>query len=63
MKPINVLQLIASVCLLAGSILNLLELFVALPLGLYLCTGPLLLVAAVLYIVISVRLIRDKKHF
>ncbi|MBE6577961.1 MAG: hypothetical protein E7653_07505 [Ruminococcaceae bacterium] len=51
MKKVNFLQLIASICILAGSVINLLELFIELPEALRFCSSPLLLVGVILYFV------------
>lgn len=61
MKRVNILQLIAAICLLIGSIINLLNLIIEIPFGLYVCTGPLLLVSVVLYGIVFVKKIRRKK--
>ena len=61
MKKVNILQLIASICLLIGSIINLLNLIIEIPFGLYVCTGPLLFVSVVLFIIVLVKRIRNKK--
>ena len=61
MKKINVLQLIASICLLIGSMINLLNLIMEIPFGLYVCSGPLLFVSVVLFIIVLVKQIRNKK--
>ena len=60
MKKINIIQLIASICLLIGSIINLLNLIIEIPIGLYVCTGPLLLVAVVLFAIVIVKQIKSK---
>ena len=61
MKKVNVLQLIASICLLAGSAINLLHLIIEIPFGLYVCTVPLLLVSMILFGIVWVKLIKQKK--
>ena len=61
MKRVNILQLIAAICLLIGSIINLLNLIIEIPFGLYVCTGPLLLVSVVLYCIVFVKQRRRKK--
>ena len=61
MKRVYILQLIAAICLLIGSIINLLNLIIEIPFGLYVCTGPLLLVSVVLYGIVFVKQIRRKK--
>ena len=60
MKKINIIQLIASICLLIGSIINLLNLVIEIPFGLYVCTGPLLLISVVLLAVVIVKQIKKK---
>ena len=62
MKKINIVQLIASICLLIGSIINLLNLVMEIPFGLYVCTGPLLFIAAVLFAIVIVKTIKNKKE-
>ena len=63
MKKVNVLQLIASICLLIGSIINLLNLLIEIPFALYVCTGgPLLLISVTLFIIVLVKLIKSKKN-
>ena len=60
MRKINIIQLIASICLLIGSIINLLNLIVEIPFGLYVCTGPLLFISVVLFAVVIVKQIKSK---
>ena len=62
MKKVNVLQLIASICLLIGSIINLLNLLIEIPFALYVCTGPLLLISVTLFIIVLVKQIKSKKN-
>ena len=62
MKKINILQLIASICLLIGSIINLLNLLIEIPFLLYVCTGPLLLISVILFIIVFVKQIKNKKQ-
>ncbi len=62
MKKVNVLQLIASIFLLIGSMINLLNLIMEIPFGLYVCTGPLLFVSVVLFIIVLVNQMRNKKQ-
>ena len=59
MKKTNILQLIASICLLIGSIINLLNSLIEIPFALYVCTGPLLLISVILFIILF--LIQRKK--
>ena len=63
MKKVNILQLIASICLLIGSIINLLNLLMEIPFALYVCTGgPLLLISVILFIIVFVKQIKNKKQ-
>ena len=62
MKKVNILQLIASICLLIGSIINLLNLLIKIPFALYVCTGPLLLISVILFIIVFVKQIKNKKQ-
>ena len=62
MKKVSVLQLIASICLLIGSIINLLNLLIEIPFALYVCTGPLLLISVILFIIVFVKQIKNKKQ-
>ena len=62
MKKVNILQLIASICLLLGSIINLLNLLIEIPFALYVCTGPLLLISVILFIIVFVKQIKNKKQ-
>ena len=62
MKKVNILQLIASVCLLIGSIINLLNLLIEIPFAVYVCTGPLLLISVILFIIVFVKQIKNKKQ-
>ena len=62
MKKVNILQLIASICLLVGSIINLLNLLIEIPFALYVCTGPLLLISVILFIIVFVKQIKNKKQ-
>lgn len=61
MKKVNILQLIASTCLLIGSIINLFNLLIKIPFALYVCTGPLLLISVILFGVVVVKQIKNKK--
>lgn len=61
MKKVNVIQLIASICLLLGSIINLLNLLVEIPFGLYVCTGPLLASSIILFVIVLVKQIKNRK--
>ncbi len=62
MKKVNILQLIASICLLIGNIINLLNLLIEIPFALYVCTGPLLLISVILFIIVFVKQIKNKKQ-
>ena len=62
MKKVNILQLIASICLLIGSIINLLNLLIEIPFALYVCTGPLLLISVILFIIVFVKQKKNKKQ-
>ena len=62
MKKVNILQLVASICLLIGSIINLLNLLIEIPFALYVCTGPLLLISVILFIIVFVKQIKNKKQ-
>ena len=62
MKKVNILQLIASICLLIGNIINLLNLLIKIPFALYVCTGPLFLISVILFGVVLVKQIKNKKQ-
>ena len=62
MKKVSILQLIASICLLIGSIINLLNILIEIPFALYVCTGPLLLISVILFIIVFVKQIKNKKQ-
>ena len=61
MKKVYILQLIASICLLIGIIINFLNLLIKIPFALYVCTGPLLLISVILFGVVIVKQIKNKK--
>ena len=61
MKKVNVLQLIASICLLIVSVINLLNLLIEIPFALYVCTGPLLLTSVILFGIVIVKQIKEKQ--
>ena len=61
MKKVNILQLIAAICLLIGSIINLLNLLIEIPFALYVCTGPLLLTSVILFGIVIVKQIKKGK--
>ena len=62
MKNVNVIQLIASLCLLFGSIINLLNICIEIPLALSVCSVPLLLASIILYLIFWKKQIKDKKQ-
>ena len=62
MKKVNILQRIASICLLIGSIINLLNLLIEIPFALYVCTSPLLLISVILFTIVLVKQIKNKKQ-
>lgn len=62
MKRINMLQLIASICLLTGSIINLLNIFTKIPFEIYVFTVPLFIAPVVLYSVVLIQKLRTKKN-
>ena len=61
MKKVDVLQLIASVCLLVGNIINLLNVCIEIPFEVYVCSGPLFIISVILYGVVLVKKIKFKK--
>ena len=62
MKKFNMIQFIASLCLLIGCIINLVGTFISIPTGLSVCTVPLFVAALVLYLIAWVKLIKIKKE-
>ena len=62
MKKVNILQLIASICLLIGSIINLLNSLIEIPFALYVCTGPLFLTSVILFGIVLVKQIKKEKN-
>jgi len=62
MKKVNILQLIASICLLIGSIINLLNLLIEIPFALYVCTVPLFLISVILLGIVIVKQIKERKN-
>ena len=62
MKKVYILQLIASICLLIGSMINLLNLLIEIPFVLYVCTGPLLLTSVILFGIVIVKRIKKGKN-
>ena len=61
MKKVNVIPLIATLCLLLSCIINLLDLFIEIPLALRVCSILLVLAAIVLFL-IFLKQIKDKKQ-
>ena len=61
MKKFNVLRFVAAVCVLIGCLINLLNLFMEIPVFIYACTTPLLVVAVVLYGIVLVKQIKKLK--
>ena len=62
MEKVNVIQLIASLCLLCGSIINILNLCIEIPLELSICSIPLLGASIILYSIFLKKQIKDKKQ-
>ncbi len=62
MRKVNVLQLVASICLLIGSIINLLNLLIEIPFAIYVCTGPLLLISVILFVIVMIKQIKIRKQ-
>ena len=62
MKKVNVLQLVASICLLIGSIINLLNLLIEIPFAIYVCTAPLLLISVILFVIVMMKRIKIRKQ-
>ena len=62
MKKINVLHLIAAICLLFGCVINLLEICIEIPLALSVCSLPLLLASVVLHIILLRRYTKKKQE-
>ena len=61
MKKVNILQLIASICLLVGNVINLLNLCLEIPFAVYVCTGPLFIISVILYSIVLIKKIKLKK--
>ena len=61
MKKLNVIPLIATLCLLLSCIINLLDFFIEIPLALSVCSILLVLAASVLSL-IFLKQIKDKKQ-
>ena len=49
MKKINIIQLVASLCLLLGSIINLLDICIDAPFTFSICSVPFLIASIILY--------------
>ena len=62
MKKVNILQRRASILLLIGSIINLLNLLIEIPFALYVCTGPLHLISVILFTIVLVKQIKNGKN-
>ena len=62
MEKVNVIQLTASLCLLFGSIINLLNSCIEIPLTLRVCSVPLLFASIVLYSIFLKKQIKDKEQ-
>ncbi len=60
MKKIRILQLIASICLLLGSSMNILNLFIDRSPSLYACTALLLGASAILFGIVLVNMLKAK---
>ena len=60
MKKVNVLQLIASICLLVGNVINLLNLCIEIPVAVHVCSVPLFIVSVILYGVALIQQIKIK---
>ena len=58
-RKINILQLIASLCLLFGCIINLVETFVELPFPLRILSVPLLIASIILYSIVYARKMKN----
>lgn len=61
-KKVNVLQLVAALCLLFGCVINLLSLCIEIPRLLHACSLPLLLVSVVLHVILLRKYTRDTKE-
>ena len=62
MKKVDVIQLIASLCLLFGSIINLLNICIEIPFALSICSVPFLLASIILYAIFWKKQIKDKNN-
>ena len=61
MKKVNVLQLVASICLLVGNVINLLNICLEIPFAVYVSTGPLFIISVILFSIVLVQKIKLKK--
>lgn len=61
MKKVNILQLIASICLLVGNVINLLNFCLEIPFAVYVSTVPLLIISVILFSIVLVQKIKLKK--
>ena len=61
MKKVNILQLIASICLLVGNVINLLNICLEIPFAVYVSTGPLFIISVILFSIVLVQKIKLKK--
>ena len=57
----NIIKLVAPICLLIGSIINILDNFTYIPFALQICATVLLLIAVIFLVINLVNIIRDKK--
>ena len=62
MKKVDVIQLIASLCLLFGSIIKLLNICMEIPFALSICSVPFLLASIILYALSWKKQIKDKNN-
>ena len=62
MKNVNIIELIASLCLMFGSIINLLNVCIEIPFVLGICSIPLLLAAVILYAIVWKKKMKAKKQ-
>lgn len=62
MKKVKVLQLTASLCLLFGCVINLLDLWIKIPLAISACSLPLLLASVVLHVILLIKYMKDKQQ-
>ena len=62
MKKIDILQLIASVFLLIGTVINILNFYIEIHFAVLICLGPIYLTSIILYAIVLVKKIRLKKN-